>query len=290
MSLQIINEFCQNLEEKGRSNSTIIAYKKDLEQLSEYLNKNLKGLVLEKADLPALNQFISDISKSGEFTLKTVSRKINSIKTFYKYLSDLKLINGNPSTEIKHPKLIKRQPRILSGLEYRAVRDLARSNVRLFTIVELLLQTGIRIGELARLNRSDIIIKNGVTFLKIAQFESYPAREIELNGCAKGALDAYLQKIPAPEASDNLFYTKTGRPLLIRNIRSAIDKLFKKSEIQKATVNDIRNTFIVYQLSNGIKLKQLAEYVGHQKSITTQRYLEMVVKKPQKEALHINSL
>ena len=290
MSSQIINQFCQDLEQKKRSNSTIIAYKKDLEQFSDYLSKNSKLLTIEKADFTILNQFISDISKSGEFTLKTVSRKINSIKTFYKYLLDLKLINENPSIEIKHPKLIKKQPRILSGLEYRSLRDVARNNIRLFTIVELLLQTGIRIGELARLNRGDIIIKNDATYLKIAQFESYPAREIEINDSAKLALESYLQKTPSPQTNDYLFYTKTGRSLLIRNIRSAIDKLFKKSEIVNATVNDIRNTFIVYQLSNGVKLKQLAEYVGHQKTITTQRYVEMITKKPAKESLRIINL
>lgn len=290
MSSQIINQFCEDLKQKGRSNSTIIAYKKDLEQLSDYLAKEAKPLTLEKADFTSLNQFISDISKTGEFSLKTVSRKLNSIKTFYKYLFDLKLIQTNPSTDIKHPKLIKRQPRILSGLEFRALRDVARTNLRLFTIIELLIQTGMRIGELARLNRGDISIRDGSTLLKIAQFESYPSREIELNESAKLALDVYIQKIPAPETSDYLFYTKTGRSLLIRNIRSAIDKLFKKSEIQKATVNDIRNTFIVYQLSNGVRLKQLAEYVGHQKTITTQRYLELVTKKPNKESLQIVSL
>jgi site-specific recombinase XerD len=287
MSSEVLNQFCKDLSDKGRSNSTIIAYKKDLEQLDDYLAKSAKKMNLEIADFEMLNQFVTDISKSGEFTLKTVSRKINSIKTFYKYLNDTKLINSNPSTEIKHPKLIKQLPKILSSLEYRALRDVARNNLRLFTIIELLLQTGIRIGELARLTRSDIVLKDGSVNLKIAQFESYPAREIELNETVSVALKNYLDKVAAPPIGDYLFYTKSGRPLLIRNIRSAIDKLSEKAEIKNSTVNDIRNTFIVHQLANGVNLKTLAHYVGHQKTITTARYLEMVPKKPGKELVKI---
>jgi len=287
MSLQLIIEFCGDLKAKGRSNSTVIAYKKDLEQLQEYFSKDVNVQNVDKASTEDLNRFVAEISKTGEFSLKTVSRKINSIKTFYKYLSDKKVISSNPSIEVKHPKIVKQQQRILSSTEYRALRDVARINIRIYTIVELLLQTGIRIGELARLNRSDIVNAGGKTIIKIAQFQSYPYREIELNEAIAVAINDYLTKVPSSKNGDYLFYTKTGRPLLIRNIRSAIDKLFEKSEIKKATVNDIRNTFIVYQLGNGVKLKVVAEYVGHQKTITTQRYVGLVGKKATKEVVNI---
>jgi site-specific recombinase XerD len=286
MDLQLLNDFIEYLQSKGRSNSTVIAYKKDIEQLVAHNpNKDLTTLSYED-----LTKFIETISKSGEFSLKTVSRKINSIKTLYKYLIEKGKIKTNPSDSIKHPKLIKQAPRILSGLEYRALRDAARTNIRLFTIVELLIQTGMRIGELARLNRADVTTRNKQTYIKIKTFESYPEREIELNETAAYAIKEYLNKVVAPEKGDYLFYTKTGRQLLIRNIRSSIDKLFKKSEIKKVTVNDIRNTFIVYQLTNGLKINILAEYVGHQKIITTQRYLEFIGHKTGKELNKISTL
>jgi site-specific recombinase XerD len=286
MNLQLLTAFIEYLQSKGRSHSTIIAYKKDIEQLIAHNpNNDLSTLSFED-----LNKFIETISKSGEFSLKTVSRKINSIKTLYKYLLEQGKLKINPSDGIKHPKLVKQAPRILSGLEYRALRDAARTNIRLFTIVELLIQTGMRIGELARLNRGDVSIKNKQTYIKIKTFESYPEKEIELNDPAAYAVKEYLDKVPAPEKGDYLFYTKTGRQLLIRNIRSSIDKLFKKSEIKKVTVNDIRNTFIVYQLTNGLKISILAEYVGHQKIITTQRYLEFIGHKTGKELSKICTL
>jgi site-specific recombinase XerD len=290
MDSQLIAQFTEYLTTKGRSNSTIIAYKKDLQQLQAYLTQKAINSDFLQANLETLNQFIESISKSGEFTLKTVSRKINSIKTFYHYLYEKAQIKVNPSEGVKHPKLVKQAPRVLSGMEYRALRDIARNNIRLFTIVELLLQTGMRIGELARLNREDVLINGAQTFINIVKFESYPARTIELNESASIAIKDYLAKVVKPQKEDYLFYTKSGRPLLIRNIRSAIDKLFQKSEIKHATVNDIRNTFIIYQLANNLKISVLAEYVGHQKTITTQRYLEFVSKHPGKETTKIVTL
>jgi len=248
-----------------------------------FLNTESRPITLDGANGDDLVSFIKGLTESGKFTPKTVSRKINSIKTFYQYLIDQKVISDNPATTVKHPQLTKQQPRILSSMEYRALRDCARSNRRMFAIVEILIQTGMRIGELARLNRSDVATGDGKTIIHLNGFESYPPRDIELNEAAARAIQEYMGQTPPPQTGDVLFYTKTGRPLLIRNIRSAIDKIFKSAEVKKATVNDIRNTFIVYQLRSGLKIKELADYVGHQKTITTQRYLELVTKRPAKE-------
>jgi len=290
MDKQLLDQFIQFLRASGKSNSTVIAYHKDLQQLSSFISTKYAGLTFSAIDTEVLNGFVEQITNSGEFTLKTVSRKINSMKTFFRYLLEKSLIKINPATEVKHPKLTKQAPRVLSGLEYRAVRDSARTNIRLFTIVELLLQSGLRIGELARLNRADVAINGNEVTLNIVRFESYPARKIILNETARLAVKEYLSKVTPSANGDFLFYTKTGKSLLIRNIRAAIDKLFEKSEINKATVNDIRNTFIVYQLNNGMDIKALATYVGHQKLITTQRYMEFVKKRPSKTQTKVTAL
>jgi site-specific recombinase XerD len=76
-----------------------------------------------------------------------------------------------------------------------------------------------------------------------------------------------------------LFATKNGKPIEIRNVRSYIDKAIVKAKLRDTCVNDLRNTFIVYQLLNGMSISKLAEIVGHKSTMTTIRYLELLSKK-----------
>jgi site-specific recombinase XerD len=286
---RILDQFILFLQNQGKSQSTLVAYKKDISQLFEYLDKQSLNLI----DLKSTNieSYMDYLKSTGEFTLKTISRKLNSIKTFFRYLSSQKLIVSNPTELVKHPNLNLQPPRILTPLEYRALRDIARSNLRLYTMVELMLQTGITIGELSRIRREDIHLKDNEKYLYISGFSSKTSRKVELNEVISFALEIYLEKYKfKPTDSEYAFITKTGRPIMIRNIRSIIDNAFKKAGISNATVNDIRNTFIAFQIAGGMELEKLAKVVGHQKATTTERYLTLVQDRLQKVNNKIKSL
>jgi len=156
-------------------------------------------------------------------------------------------------------------------MEYRALRDACRADVRIAAIVELLLQTGMRIGEIPFLT-----VENAVDgFIKIPVIEGHPSREIPMNKAVKEALDAYLTvrpKIPAK----TLFVTKTGHQLLIRNIRSAVDRYFKIAGISGAKVNDLRHTFIAYHLAAGTSPLIISKLAGHKRITTTEKYLQFL--------------
>ena len=80
-----------------------------------------------------------------------------------------------------------------------------------------------------------------------------------------------------PETEDDtVFVTKNGRPLLVRNIRTAIDKSFEKAGIKNAKVNDLRNTFIAHHLANGVGLPTVSKLVGHKRLSTTEKYLNIL--------------
>jgi len=138
--------------------------------------------------------------------------------------------------------------------------------------VELFLQTGVRIGELANLTLDDV--KN--LELHIAAEEGHAERTVPLNKAAKEALDRYLEVRGTNGTSKALFITKTGRPLLIRNIRTAIDRFFRIAGIEGAKVNDLRHTFIAHHLMAGTPITTLSKLVGHKRLSTTERYLELV--------------
>ncbi len=262
-------EFKNYLKGNKHSASTIVAYGKDIEQLVEFLEV-LKKNHIHEVGHEDLQAFLAKMGRDG-YTPKSVSRKINSTRTFYRFLKINEYIVDDPSLLIAHPRYELTPPRILTPTEYRALRDAARNDARMFAVIELLLQTGIRIGELAQLRLSDISGDN----LTIRPFEKHEARIVPLNRSVKEAVRRYLEARPQVK-EDRVFVTKSGKPFLVRNIRTAIERYFRLAEIKGAKVNDLRHTFVAHHLKHGVSLVLLSKVLGHKRLSTTERYLEYV--------------
>ena len=176
-----------------------------------------------------------------------------------------------------YPKIEITPPRILSKMEYRALRDACRREARISAVVELLLQTGIRIGELRRLKLSDIEFgendKPGQ--IRIGSWGKNPERFVPLNQPAQEALKGYLDVRPKAK-EETVFITKTGRPFLIRNIRTTINRYFKVAGIENAKVNDLRHTFVATHLSRGVPLTTVSRLAGHRRLTTTEKYIQYI--------------
>ena len=261
--------FTDFLKSNNRSGATIVAYGKDIEQLVDFLQEIERNNIHEvsKEDIEG---FLSKLTESG-YTPKSISRKINSTRTFYRFLKLNEYITDDPSLLVAHPEYQLAAPRMLTPTEYRALRDSARNDARMFAIIELLLQTGIRIGELAELHIEDIRPEG----LYIRPFEKHEERVVPLNKSAREALERYLKIRPTVKET-KVFITKSGRPFLIRNIRTAVERYFRLAEIKNAKVNDLRHTFISHHLKHGVSLILLSKIVGHKRLSTTERYLEFV--------------
>ena len=264
-------KFTEFLKASGKAQATILAYGKDIEQLVNFLGKRGKTIVAE-VQAQDINDF-KDLLKKQRYTSKSISRKINSIKAFFRYLISEKLTDLNPASEVMQPKIEQNPPRVLSRLEYRALRDACRADARMYAIVELLLQTGMRISELAFLQVSDLDMEREIIYLRAQN--SRDARRVPLNSAAKNATMDYLKVRPRAKEK-TLFLTKTCRPFLVRNIRTAIDRYFRLAGIKDAKVNDLRHTFIVEQLKAGTPLVYVSQLVGHKRITTTEKYLSLI--------------
>ncbi|MBI2029491.1 tyrosine-type recombinase/integrase [Candidatus Gottesmanbacteria bacterium] len=274
-------EFLTFLAGQKRANATILAYGKDIDQLVKFLTNagRTQASEITKDDLDA---FTGKLTKDG-YTPKSVSRKINSIKTFYRFLKNNGFVSLNPATEIRHPKYDTKPPRVLSKMEYRALRDATRGDVRTYAIVELFLQTGVRIGELAQLTIVDIQEKE-----LMVKDTNGSSRSVPLNKAAKQALDSYIAIRPKTQNA-TLFVTKSGKPLLIRNIRTTIDRFFRVAGIVDAKINDLRHTFIAHHLAAGTPITTISKIVGHKRVSTTEKYLNLV-KEQERENVKLEEL
>jgi len=264
-----VKKFIDYLISQKKSQFTCIAYKKDLEQFSGYLitKEIIDVREVKKEDIDG---FIKKLL-SENYTTKSTSRKLNSIRTFFRFLKNEKVVNFNPALEVPHPKYTQPAPRIFSSLEYRAIRDVAKKDPRTYALVEILLQTGMKIGELANLKIDDI--KDSEIIVR--SYSKSPERVIPLSKSVKKAINDYLKIRPKSDSS-YLFITRNHKPLLVRNIRQIIDRCFDEVGIKDATVNDFRSTFIAYQLQKGVSIDYVAKIVGHRRLSSTERFLNLV--------------
>lgn len=258
---------------EGKAEATITAYTKDVEQLVNFVGKQGKTQI-DEVSTDDIQEF-KDLLKKQRYTGKSISRKINSIKSFFRFMVSQGEVDGNPALDIQHPKYETVPPRVLSKIEYRALRDAARGDERMYAIIEILLQTGMRISELANLKLEDVDLERNI--LDIQAQKTRGARKLPLNAAAKEALLNYLEVRPRAREK-TVFLTKTCRPFLVRNIRTAIDRYFRLAGIKNSKVNDLRHTFITEQLKAGTPLVYVSQLVGHKRITTTEKYLKLIDK------------
>jgi len=283
--IDALNLFTDTLKKRDKSINTIVAYKGDINQLAIFLAKK-QITNIEAVSIKEIEEFKKDLTENG-YTAKSVSRKLNSIKNFFSFLKDEGKISFDPSGEVKHPKYENDIPKILKPIEYRSLRDACRNDIRASAIVELMLQAGLRIKEIENLKMEDIKDNEIV----IESYESHPQREVPLNNSAKTALKKYLDDVRADNSKNkNVFITKTGRVLLARNIRSLLNRYFNKADIKGIKVNDLRNTFIVFQLKAGVPLDVVSQVVGHKRISTTEKYLELIDTKEESRGIKLKEL
>ncbi len=276
IKLDIANKkFIEQLKEEGKSESTLVAYKKDIEQLTEHLGN--KGVQLtSEIEITHLEEFMTGLAEKN-YTPKSISRKTNATRTFLKYLHKLGHIQENIADMLKHPKLEVKAPRILSKMEYRALRDAARDDLRTYAMLEVLLQTGVTISELADIKMENIEIKGDTGTMFVPKKNNRESRTIPLNKAVVEAMNKYSKEDRSKlENAKHLFVTKTGKPLLVRNIRSTIDRYFKLAGVEKAKVNDLRHTFVAHHLQAGVSILHLSKIAGHKRISTTERYLQYI--------------
>lgn len=264
----LVPSFLKSLEDKGRSPATILAYRSDLDQLVEFLTK--KDIATAKQiKTDDLNVF-RDTLLAQKYTPKSVSRKLNAIKSFFRFMVSEGKLTTDISKVVAHPKIEITLPKFLTPLEYRALRDAVRSDARISAIIELILQTGLRISEVANLKLKDAEGEK----MTVEAHATQPQRTIPMNKLAQTALKDYIPTRPKIE-SEYVFISKTGKPLAVRNIRAAVDRYIQRAELPKYSVNDIRTTFMVENIKAGVDLVLLSQVSGHKRLSTTERYLEL---------------
>src|SRR5437868_8603632 len=266
--------FLNALAGKNRSVATIRAYQTDIQQLLSFLHETNVSIQspsdVEKVDVV---EYLSSLAKR-ELTGIARARTMTAIREYYRFLEGLGVITKSPTTGIETPKREKNGRQVLRSDEYTKMLSLAGANPRDYAILQVFLQTGIRVSELAHLKLTDIdFIKPSIT----VRGKGNAQREIALEKKGIQALRSYLAVRMAPEGStERLFLNYKGEPISERGIRKLVVKYTKAAGItKKASCHTLRHTFATYKAEKGVSPFQLQQWLGHANLNTTQIYVHL---------------
>jgi integrase/recombinase XerC len=270
-----IDKFLKYLEiERAASSHTLRAYRKDLEEFSKFVN-----IKPEDVELADVRGFIAEQIKSG-LNKTSVSRRLASIRSFFKFLYREGYKRTNPAKLVSKPKLPKLLPRFLSvddafalverpaGTGFLPARDRA--------ILELLYSSGLRVSEISSLNIDDINTKEG--FLKV-KGKGRKERMVPVGSKAIDAIKSYMVERIALKSKDRfLFLNRRGKGLSDRGVRRLVVKYARMTGISgKIGPHALRHTFATHLLQGGADLRVIQELLGHSSLSTTQKYTHLDV-------------
>lgn len=268
----MIDKYITYLEyNKGYSLYTINNYRIDLEEFNNFTNKDL--LTITNLDIKNYLKLLFE--KNNKTT--TVSRKISSLKSFYKYLKNNNYISVNPTTNIKYPKKEKPLPKFISYNDFLSLLDSSNKDKyyeRNNLIIELLYDTGVRASELVNIKLNDI--DYNLKQIKVLGKGSYK-RYVYYGDYAKTKLNIYINNLRNNllngKTNNYLFLNKNGDKLTTRGLSKILDKMLLNTSINtKITPHTLRHTFATHLLDNGCDLRSVQELLGHKNINTTEIY------------------
>jgi site-specific recombinase XerD len=264
--------FLDGLYGKNRSVATIRAYQTDIQQLLTYLHETNVSIQtpadVEKVDIV---EYLSVLAKR-ELTGIARARKMSALREYFRFLEGVGVITKSPTTGIETPKREKNGRQVLRSDEYTKMLSLAGVNPRDYAILQVFLQTGLRVSELAHLRIEDIdFIKPAITVRGKGSVE----REIALEKKGVHALKSYLS-VRGESFSKRVFLNYQGEPISERGIRKLVVKYRKEAGItKKASCHTFRHTFATCKAEKGVPAYQLQQWLGHANLNTTQIYIHL---------------
>ncbi len=284
-----INDFLQNCEIiQNRSKKTLENYRHYMKRFEDFLSEDIypKDLTLQKVNNYRL--FLSRfVDKKGRpINIKTQNYHVIALRAFLKYLTKNDVKTLAPE-KIELSKIEKRTVEVLSREEverlFQAIDQTKKVAARDTAIVETLYSTGLRVSELASLNRDQVDLKR---------------REFMVRGKGRKPRIVFLSK-RAAQAIENYMKTRQDhfKPLFINNLKAqileeekkrlttvSIESLVKKYSlragiIKKVTPHTLRHSYATELLINGADIRSVQEMLGHSSITTTQIYTHITDKK-----------
>lgn len=271
--------------ERNYSPHTIKSYSSDLSEFLSYLGGQDVTLTPEEVDHITIRDFLSRLYEKGNGK-STVSRKLATIRSFFRFLHREGRIAKNPARLVRTPKVPRRPPRFLSVDEVETILSLPKRTTdrgaRDAAMLELLYATGIRVSELVSLNVEDCSLDQRLIRVRgkgrkerIVPFGEESAQAVGNYLETRGRL---LQRKRTAEEPNALFLNLRGARITARSVQRILEGYIRQSSSQlKVHPHLFRHSFATHLLNRGADLRSIQELLGHENLSTTQVYTSLAI-------------
>ena len=279
----------------GKSFNTIRGYRRDLLQFMEYLEEYEEIHNFEEIEMMTFRSFIAylnspkrlekdentkDMKKKAKLkpvSKRSINRKISALRTFFKYLQEIKVIETNKASYINVPKFEKELPNVINRDDLNRLRHVISTEkitgIRDRLIIELLYSSGLRSIEL--INLSEFIIDIEEREIRVIG-KGNKERITFFSENAKKWLIKYIEEKKKQYANytrEVLIVNSKGKKLTTRSLRRLISAHAHEAGIEKEiTPHVFRHSFATELLNNGVDIRYLQELLGHSSIAATQIY------------------
>lgn len=272
-----MNEFLQYLQyEKNYSSHTVLSYHTDLRQFCDFLEIAADQFEPAKVSSQQIQQWVLSLM-SEKISARTLSRKISTLKSFWRFLLTRGYVNQNPTLKIILPKTKKPIPAFFKDSEMEIVLDKTFlpdnfESVRDQLILTVFYLTGIRLAELLNIEDKDVDLADGN--LRVIGKRN-KQRMIPISKILCQDIENYIQlrNKNIESLTPNLFIRINGKKMypkmvynLVHNTMSEVSSLHKKSP------HVLRHTFATSLLNGGADINAVKELLGHSSLAATQVY------------------
>ena len=271
--------------ERNYSPHTIKSYTADLSEFLSYLGGQDVTLTPEQIDHITIRDFLSRLYEKGNGK-SSVSRKLATVRSFFRFLHREGLISKNPARLVRTPKVPRRPPRFLSVDEVETILSLPKRTTdrgaRDAAMLELLYATGVRVSELVSLNVEDCSLDQRLIRVRgkgrkerIAPFGEESAQAVGNYLKKRGRL---LQRKRTAKEPNALFLNLRGGRITTRSVQRILEGYIRQSSSQlKVHPHLFRHSFATHLLNRGADLRSIQELLGHENLSTTQIYTSLAI-------------
>ncbi|UUO09299.1 tyrosine recombinase XerC [Blastopirellula sp. J2-11] len=265
--------------ERNASDLTIKSYGEDLEALVDYLEELYASpATTGEVSTLDLRGYVAAVSDAG-YTETTVSRRLASMRSFFRFAQREELIDRSPAKPLRNPRRKRKLPHFLTGEEISKLLSAPPANtaagLRDRAIFETTYSAGLRVSELIGMNDSDIDAEQGLIRIR---GKGKRERLGPLGSYAVKALHDWLRKRTlsdrtAAAKEKPVFTNKFGNRLTTRSVGRMLEKYIAIAGLDTRTSpHTLRHSFATHLLDAGADIRSVQELLGHKSLVTTQIY------------------
>lgn len=274
---EIVNDYRESLLISHKSENTVYAYVTDVNLYVKYLNT--KNLDIIETDNVAVLAYIQHLLSQGK-SERSINRIVISLRSFYNYLKDSKVVTEIPKIYYKSTATTKKLPEVLTIEEVdkiiRIVDKDCNKGIRDTALLELMYATGMKVSELIGIRTFDINLD--LSFVKCHDNKNFE-RLIPIGRSAVEAIKEYykVREHIASAGVDTLFVNLNGNQLTRQGVWRIVKEYSHRAGIKKdVNLNTFRHSFAVHLLQNGANVRAVQKLLGNQVLTYMDTYYEII--------------